>query len=70
MSNECTATCECGDEIEEIDGGNGYTYWAHVRVGRVEFDHSAVPVCAGCLAERRQIRTLILHDRCDRARRR
>jgi hypothetical protein len=35
--------CVCGDPIEEIDSGNGYTYWAHVKISRIEYDHSAVP---------------------------
>jgi hypothetical protein len=37
-------TCECGALIEEIDGGNSYTYWAHVKAGRIQYDHAAVPV--------------------------
>lgn len=37
-------TCECGALIEEIDGGNSYTYWAHVKSGRIQYDHAAVPV--------------------------
>lgn len=36
-------TCECGAPIEELDGGNSYTYWVHLKRGDVEYDHSAVP---------------------------
>lgn len=36
--------CECGALIEEIDGGNSYTYWTHVKAGHIEYDHAAVPV--------------------------
>lgn len=39
-------TCECGGLIEEIDLGNGVTYWAHVKRMRIEYDHSAVPAKA------------------------
>jgi hypothetical protein len=36
-------TCECGALIEEIDSGNGFTYWAHVKRMRLPYDHAAVP---------------------------
>jgi hypothetical protein len=37
-------TCECAALIEEIDSGDGYTYWAHVKRMRIRYDHAAVPV--------------------------
>ena len=39
--------CECGDPIETLDSGNGHRYWAHLRLGRVEYDHPAVPARPG-----------------------
>jgi hypothetical protein len=42
-------TCVCGgliEEIQEVDspvGGPRYTFWAHVKRMRIDFDHSAVP---------------------------
>jgi hypothetical protein len=36
--------CECRALIEEIDSGDGYRYWAHVKRMRIAYDHAAVPV--------------------------
>lgn len=35
--------CECRALIEEIDSGDGYRYWAHVKRMRIAYDHAAVP---------------------------
>lgn len=37
-------TCECGALIEDIDSGDGYRYWVHVKRMRIAYDHAAVPV--------------------------
>lgn len=35
--------CHCNALIEEINSGDGYTYWAHVKRIRIHYDHAAVP---------------------------
>lgn len=42
-SHDEARNCQCGALIEEVDSGNGFTYWAHVKRMRIEFDHAAVP---------------------------
>lgn len=39
--------CECGALIEEIDNGDGFSYWAHVKRMRIAYDHAAVPCRVG-----------------------
>lgn len=41
--DEDRGICRCGALIEELDDGNGFTYWAHVKRMRMEFDHAAIP---------------------------
>lgn len=35
--------CLCGAPVEEVDSGNGYTYWAHVQRLTRNYRHAAIP---------------------------